>query len=145
MFLNGHGGNTHALSKVCRHLYKKGAVGTIFDWWTIAGKINPEWAGGHGAGQETAAMLYVDESLVQKDKIADSNLNVFTPSLTASNAQTVNFKGVDIPVPRSNRLSSDNGWFGKDHPKYATYEWGKEMVEATADFLVEYMKEFQKL
>lgn len=75
VFLNGHGGNTHALSKVCRHLYKKGAVGTIFDWWTIAGKINPEWAGGHGAGQETAAMLYVDESLVQKDKIEDSNLN----------------------------------------------------------------------
>ena len=29
--------------------------------------------------------------------------------------------------------------------KYATYEWGKEMVEATADFLVEYMKEFQKM
>lgn len=29
VFLNGHGGNTHALSKVCRHLYKKGAVGTI--------------------------------------------------------------------------------------------------------------------
>lgn len=27
VFLNGHGGNTHALSKVCRHLYKKGAVG----------------------------------------------------------------------------------------------------------------------
>ncbi len=52
---------------------------------------------------------------------------------------------MDIPVPRSNRLSSDNGWFGKDHPKYATYEWGKEMVEATADFLVEYMKEFQKM
>lgn len=120
-------------------------MGTIFDWWTIAGKINPEWAGGHGAGQETAAMLYVDESLVQKDKIEDSNLNQFTPQLTASNAQTVNFKGVDIPVPRSNRLSSDNGWFGKDHPKYATYEWGKEMVEATADFLVEYMKEFQKM
>ena len=70
VLLNGHGGNTHALSKVCRHLYKKGAVGTIFDWWTIAGKINP---------------------------------------------------------------------------KYATYEWGKEMVEATADFLVEYMKEFQKM
>lgn len=145
VFLNGHGGNSHALSKVCRHLYKKGAVGTIFDWWTIAGKINPKWAGGHGAGQETAAMLYVDESLVQKDKIEDSTLKVFTPSLTASNAQTVNFKGVDIPVPRSNRLSSDNGWFGKDYPKYATYEWGKEMVEATADFLVEYMKEFQKM
>ena len=90
-------------------------------------------------------MLYVDESLVQKDKIEDSNLNQFTPQLTASDAQTVNFKGVDIPVPRSNRLSSDNGWFGKDHPKYATYEWGKEMVEATADFLVEYMKEFQKM
>ena len=51
----------------------------------------------------------------------DSNLNQFTSKLTASNAQTVNFKGVDIPIPRSNRLSSDNGWFGKDHPKYATH------------------------
>ena len=90
-------------------------------------------------------MLYVDESLVQKDKIEDSNLNQFTPQLTASNAQTVIFKGVDIQVPRSNRLSSDNGWFGMDHLIYATYEWGKELVEATADFLVEYMKEFQKM
>ena len=28
VFLNGHGGNTHALSKVCRHLYKKGLQNT---------------------------------------------------------------------------------------------------------------------
>lgn len=145
VFLNGHGGNTHALSKVCRHLYKKGAVGTIFDWWTIAGKLNPEWAGGHGAGQETAAMLYVNPDLVQTDKIMDSPLKKITGNLVASNAQTVSFKGIDIPIPRSNRLSSDNGWFGKDHPKEATYQWGKEMVEATAEFLLEYMEEFQKV
>ena len=88
--------------------------------------------------------MYVDESLVQKDKIADSNLNVFTPSLTASNAQTVNFKGVDIPVPRSNRLSSDNVGLVRiilNMPRMN----GVKNVEATADFLVEYMKEFQKL
>ena len=145
VFLNGHGGNTHALSKVCRHLYQKQAIGTIFDWWTIAGKINPDWKGGHGAGQETAAMLYVNKDLVKVDQICDSILKKVTDTLIASNAQTVNFKGVDIPVPRSNRLSSDNGWFGPDHPKYATYEWGKEMVEATAAFLLEYMEEFQKI
>ena len=87
----------------------------------------------------------LEKSIQNGPEIEESNLNQFTPQLTASDAQTVNFKGVDIPVPRSNRLSSDNGWFGKDHPKYAKYEWGKEMVEATADFLVEYMKEFQKM
>ena len=72
-------------------------------------------------------------------------LRFYNCRTTASNAQTVNFKGVDIPVPRSNRLSRENGWVGKDQPKYATYDWGKEMVDATADFLVEYMKEFQKM
>lgn len=57
VILNGHGGNTHALEKVCGYLDRKNAVGTVFNWWTVAGDLNPAWKGGHGAGEETAAMI----------------------------------------------------------------------------------------
>ena len=57
----------------------------------------------------------------------------------------MSFKGVDVMLPRTNRQMVNNGWYGADHPKDATEEWGREMLQATADFVVDLMAEVQKI
>ena len=36
-----------------------------------------------------------------------------------------------------------NGWIGPDHPKKATIEWGNEMLETTANYIVDFINEFK--
>lgn len=67
VFLNGHGGNTPVLQRVCMELDDKHAVGCVLDWWSLAGELNPAWKGGHGGGEETAAMLAIDPKYVHMD------------------------------------------------------------------------------
>ena len=146
IMLNGHGGNTHALEKAACYLDRKGAVSVIINWWVTAGEINPAWKGGHGAGQETAAVLAVDPALVDRSAISeDEEAHDPTENLKSTGLRRVSFKGVDVMLPRTNRQMVDNGWYGKDHPKDATEEWGKEMLAATADFVVELMAEVEKI
>ena len=57
----------------------------------------------------------------------------------------VEFRGISLPLPRANRKITDNGWYGSDHPAAATVEWGVEMLNTTADFLVDYMHAFEKI
>lgn len=146
IMLNGHGGNTHALEEAACYLDRKGALGVIINWWTTAGEINPDWKGGHGAGQETSAVLAIDPKLVDTDAISeDAESQDPTENLKCSGLIRVNFKGIDVMLPRTTRQMVDNGWYGKDHPKHATVEWGKEMLLATAGFIVELMDEVQKI
>ena len=146
IMLNGHGGNTHALDKAACYLDKKGAVSVIINWWITAGEINPAWKGGHGAGQETAAVLAVDPSLVDRSAISeDAEAHSPTENLKCTGLRRVSFKGVDVMLPRTNRQMVNNGWYGADHPKDATEEWGREMLQATADFVVDLMAEVQKI
>lgn len=145
VILNGHGGNTHALEKVCGYLDRKNAVGTVFNWWTVAGDLNPAWKGGHGAGEETAAMLAIDPKLVRKELICDNAPKDPTDELHACGLRRVEFRGISLPLPRTNRKITDNGWYGPDHPSTATVEWGTEMLKTTADFLVDFMRAFEKI
>ena len=145
VILNGHGGNTHALEKVCGYLDRKNAVGTVFNWWTVAGDLNPAWKGGHGAGEETAAMLAIDPKLVRKELICDNAPKDPTDELHACGLRRVEFRGISLPLPRTNRKITDNGWYGPDHPSTATVEWGTEMLNTTADFLVDFMRALEKI
>ena len=145
VFLNGHGGNTHALEKACAHLDRRGAVGAIINWWVVAGELNSAWKGGHGAGEETAAMLAVDPTLVRRDLISDPEIVDPTPAMKASGLRKIRFRGVDIPLPRTNRKIAGNGWYGSDLPESATEKWGVDMLNATADFIAAFMEEFEKV
>ena len=60
IFLNGHGGNNSVLQHIGIDLNGRGAVSAIVNWWQIAGQLNPDWKGGHGGAEETAAMLAID-------------------------------------------------------------------------------------
>lgn len=142
VFLNGHGGNTPVLQRLCLDLDKKGALGCMLNWWILAGELNPDWKGGHGGGEETAAMLAVDPSCVHMEYFMPFEPINLSDDLTFDGASNVNFGGVSVPVPRHVDRYSASGWYGPDSPEKATKEWGEAMLTATADFCAEFIKKF---
>lgn len=144
--VNGHGGNIRTLEEVGCALNRRGAWCALLNWWKMAGEINPAWAGGHGGGQETAAMLAVDPAFVDRAAIADQMLvNDAGDTLPTNGFDFVRFKGVNVELPRDVHHYSHNGWIGPDHPRDATEEWGCQMLRATADYIVEFLEEFARI
>ena len=142
--LNGHGGNIPILDRVALDLQKQGCLLAQINWWRMVWDLNPAWTGGHGGGEETAAILAIDPNLVDRAAIADMELKPVSDELPASGFSTVKFEGVDIPVPRRVTDVTDNGWIGPDHPALATEQWGQEMLQAAADFTARFVKAFEK-
>ena len=145
LFMNGHGGNNAALQQVCMDLDKKGAMGCILNWWTLAWTLDPAWVGGHGGGEETAAMMAIGDDLVDISLMGDNNLQHLTENLTTSGFGSINFRGFDILTRRDVRKMTDNGWFGVDHPTTATKEWGQKMLEGCAQYALDFIEEFKKV
>lgn len=145
VFLNGHGGNNSSLERVSLDLSRKGAMAVLMNWWLMAWDLNPAWKGGHGGAEETSAVMAIDPSLVDTTNIQPMNLhNHITENIKTSGFKTVNFKGIDLPMCRPITSFTNNGWVGADHPEQATAQWGKEMLQAVADYIVEFMEEFKK-
>ena len=98
VFLNGHGGNSKALTECQLDLAKKGC---------------------------RAALLNCDDM----------------PSV---HFDTVKYKGVSVTVPRPTNYYAENGWIGPDDPKKASAEWGREMLETVAAWMVDFIQAFSK-
>ncbi len=146
LFLNGHGGNIPTLNKVCIELSKKGALGVELNWWILAGQLNSKWAGGHGGGEETAAMLAVDPSLVHFQCLSEQKLvNDISEMFPTMGFDRIEFQGIGIPVPRLVDRYTSNGWIGPDHPKDASEKWGQEMLTRVADYIGEFVDVFRKI
>lgn len=150
LILNGHGGNTAAIQTVGNRLYRKGAYLANLNWWLMAGQINPEWAGGHGGGEETAAVMAVDEGLIKKEYLnaPEGIRNDLGDNLPYGAWTNIVYKGVSVTVPRAIRAITDNGWlvhsFKGDVPTRANAEWGKEMLNAMAEYISDFAEEFEK-
>ena len=150
IILNGHGGNTAAIQTVGMHLYRKGAYLAILNWWLMAGQLNPEWAGGHGGGEETAAVMAVDPALIKREYLTapEGIRNDLGDALPYDAWSNIRYKGATVTVPRSIRDVTENGWlvhsFKGDVPTRATEEWGREMLSAMADYMADFGAEFGK-
>lgn len=70
VILNGHGGNTPALSYVMERLADRGLSVLLLDWWQdFAAEIATVCQGqGHAGEDETSLVLAIDESLVEMGK-----------------------------------------------------------------------------
>lgn len=151
LILNGHGGNAAAIQAVGMHLYRKGAYLANLNWWLMAGQINPAWAGGHGGGEETAGILAVDPGLVKHEYInlPEGIRNDLGDALPYGAWTNVIYKGVSVTVPREIKDITDNGWlvhsFKGDVPTRAAADWGREMLAAVADYIVDFAAEFEKI
>lgn len=145
VLLNGHGGNNPALDTVGLEIYNQGGIVACIDWWSLAGQINPEWKGGHAGGQETSAILAIDESLVNLEESMPRKSNDLSENLKVSSINMVNFKDADIRIMRDVRDVVESGWFGPDDPKDATVELGKTMLDTTANYIADFIEEFKKV
>ena len=98
---------------------------------------NPAWKGGHGGGEETAAILAVDPALVDQGLIHEGQqlINDYGEALPTSGFQTLSFQGATIRAARPTASHSGNGWVGPDAPDTATRAWGEAMLSAMADYI----------
>lgn len=145
--LNGHGGNIKPIESVGFEFEKKGCLVAMLNWWLMAWDMNPAWKGGHGGGEETAAILGCDPSLVDKSEIAGPLQYIhLSPNFETTGFRSVMYKGVNVEIMRStDHVTSTGGWIGPDHPNTATEEWGTEMLRTCADYIVDFMEEFKKV
>ena len=112
----------------------------------LAGQLNSKWAGGHGGGEETAAMLAVDPSLVHFQCLSEQKLvNDISEMFPTMGFDRIEFQGIGIPVPRLVDRYTSNGWIGPDHPKDASEKWGQEMLTRVADYIGEFVDVFRKI
>lgn len=145
VFVNGHGGNSKALTDVQLDLSRRGCRCALLDWWKMCGDFNPAWAGGHGGGQETSAMLYVDPTMVDLAAVDDIGfVHDLGPDMPSRHFDTVEFKGVQVQVSRPTQEYAPNGWIGPDHPKDASAAWGEEMLTTVANWAVEFIQAFSQ-
>ena len=73
------------------------------------------------------------------------SLSTCPDNLKTTGFRSVEFKGVTVEILRNTPHVTDSGWIGPDHPSTATEEWGKEMLETTANYIVDFMEEFKKV
>lgn len=147
LVLNGHGGNIKTIERVGLDFEKKGALVVMLNWWLMAWDMKPEWKGGHGGAEETAGIMGVNPDLIDYSELTEEPLKLkdLNENLVATGFRTVKFKGVEVEVLRSTPNVTDNGWIGPDHPKKATVEWGQEMLQTCADYIVDFAEEFKKV
>lgn len=145
IFLNGHGGNDPALLDVGLGLEDKGALTALINWWQLAGQLEPAWAGGHGGGEETAAILAINPDWVHMEDYMPLEPQDLSPELPVSAVRTVRFQGADITVQRRFQSVTPSGWYGPDDPKDATAEWGREMLDRVTRYIVDFIRAFSKV
>ena len=120
------------VKKLCENLYDQGFRHFVF--------LN-----GHGGGQETSANLYIDPTMVDLDSVEGMGLiNDLGDDMPSVHFDTVKYKGVSVTVPRPTNYYAENGWIGPDDPKKASAEWGREMLETVAAWMVDFIQAFSK-
>lgn len=116
VILNGHGGNIKSIDRVGYDIQRKGGILAELNWWLMAWDMDPAWKGGHGGGEETAAMLAIDPSCVHMEYFMPFEPKDLSPDLTFAGSFNVNCNGVSVPVPRHVDRYSSCGWYGPDSP-----------------------------
>lgn len=143
--LNGHGGNRPVIEQVGRDLQRRGALLAELNWWLMAWDLNPAWKGGHGGAEETSAILAIKPELVDETAVGgDLRFFHLSDALESTGFSGVRYKGVNVEIPRVTRTVTGSGWIGPDHPSLATKEWGCDMLNATADYIADFIGEFKR-
>ena len=146
LILNGHGGNVKVIERASLDMDKKGCISATLNWWLMAWDMNPAWKGGHGGGEETAAIMGVDPNLIDRSEIGpELQLSDISKNIKGTGFYSVKYKGVSFNIPRQISKITDSGWIGPDHPRTATEEWGKEMLQTCADYIADLANEFKTI
>ena len=156
LFVNGHGGNTAALSNTCFYLRKKGVTSAFINWFELGGMFNPEWSTlGHADHFETSVMLSVDADSVDMEK-AEMPINKhLTENIQVLDGEACSYKNGVVRFSLMMKDVTDNGAifeYGHSHNadyskqvSEATAENGENIVEAVVDYIVDFIDEFRKI
>ena len=94
VILNGHGGNNKVIDRVGYDIQRKGGILAELNWWLMAWDMDPAWKGGHGGGEETAAILGIDPSLVDRSEVpGPMKLHDVSDELKATGFTSIEYKG----------------------------------------------------
>lgn len=145
LVINGHGGNTPAIDQASLEVYHKGGIMASIDWWSVAGQLDKQFAGGHGDIVETSVMLAVDDSCVDMSLAKDMNPVNPTEDMKAQYIQVVNFKGGSVRIARDTRELAPSGWFGPVDPKLSTREHGQKILDLCVQFIREFIADYRNL
>lgn len=143
--VNGHGPNSAPLERAALELHRRGAQLAVLNWWRYVWDINPDWRGGHGGGQETSAMLAIAPELVHPDEFEPAKAAGISADMPANGWDNVLYRGVNIPVPRTDVHVTDNGWLGDDPLESASAEQGFAMLQAATDWAVQLLTELKNM
>jgi creatinine amidohydrolase len=156
LFVNGHGGNTTALRACGEWLRERCVPAVVASWWTMAHIANPEWHMiGHADFIETAAVLALDEDLPDLSVAKNHKNRQLTPLLHLDNLGVVRFKDATMAINGVMTDVTDTGdmlEYGESsaqnydiEPSSATKEMGEKILESLADYLAEFIVEFEKV
>jgi creatinine amidohydrolase len=80
--INGHGGQMNELKEVGMEVWSETGLKTVmFNWWIALEQFTKDFfkqQGGHGAIDETAMIMAIDESLVKKEYYSEESAAVNT-------------------------------------------------------------------
>ncbi len=143
VIVNGHGGNTNALSDMAKELRQQEIFVSVFLWWKIIEGLLPHLFTAeerrHASAEETSMNLALHSHLVEMDKAPDAEPGEMSPFLEAmieevrSNAITLPYDFVDY---------TKSGVSGKSST--ASSEPGKKVFEASVNALVRHIQLLKK-
>lgn len=83
--INGHGGHMNELKEIAMEVWSETKLKTIvFHWWIALEQFTKDFfkqQGGHGAVDETAMIMAIDESLVKKQFYSEESAALNTPGI----------------------------------------------------------------
>ena len=139
VFLNGHGGNAKPLSMVSMGLNDAGCLAAVVNWWKVVPQLDPSWRGGHGGAMETSANLAIDPASVDMSQVTDEGLLPdIGRDMPSTGWSSVGFGGAEVEFPRRLARFAGSGWVAEghdDHPRAASAELGRAMLEGMAAWL----------
>ena len=147
VFLNGHGGNIKMIERLGLEFEDKGCLVAMLNWWLMAWDMNPAWKGGHGGGEETAAILGIDPSLVDKSEIGgELKFKHLSDNLKTTGFRSVEYKGVTVETSPQNsacyRQRMD--WTGSSEYRYRR-GGARKCSRPQQTILLYFMEEFKKV
>lgn len=156
LFLNGHGGNSHALSSVCFNLRNRGFTAAYINWFELPGNFNPIWSTlGHGDHFETSVMLSISPEDVDMSKAINPVNKKLTENIQILDGDACQYKNGVAHFSLMMRDATDTGGIYEyghaTHADYslsvteATAENGAEAVSSVVDYIVDFVEEFKKI
>ena len=145
IIINGHGGNSPAFIAPGLKLNRQGGILSVINWWSIAPQINKQWVTGHGDAQEVSAIMAFRPELIKEKYFAENIVPTLTNNLIPTHLNTVTFEGASVQIIREIKNTASTGGFGGLESQDATMQWGQEMMDRMTEWMLRFVKEFQKI